>query len=168
MTETTNPAQEIIDTAIAAAYTALDAEYHDDLCACATYPESCVTYGTRKPWSYDAEAFARAALASALSWSEPASLAGKTNPTPLEVSSHVLAGMAHFTPNQNRAQDVAMVASAIAFDRARRANADRIAGILAEHSSGPNGCTCGEAPDVFWERELRAHVTEVLAAELGS
>lgn len=40
----------------------------------------------------------------------------------------------------------------------------RIAFVLAEHQSGPNGCTCGGAPDVFWDRELRAHVAQVIAA----
>ena len=30
----------------------LDAETHDDLCACATYPTRCATYGTAVPWSH--------------------------------------------------------------------------------------------------------------------
>lgn len=30
----------------------LDAETHDDLCACRTYPAHCVTYGGAKPWSH--------------------------------------------------------------------------------------------------------------------
>lgn len=30
----------------------LDAETHDDLCGCATFPGSCATYGDRIPWSH--------------------------------------------------------------------------------------------------------------------
>jgi hypothetical protein len=31
---------------------ALDAEMHDDLCACRDYPERCVTYGALRPWTH--------------------------------------------------------------------------------------------------------------------
>ncbi|WP_405373342.1 MULTISPECIES: hypothetical protein [unclassified Microbacterium] len=45
----------------------LDAETHDDLCACATYPEDCATYGTRRPWSHsDPGRWTRAVLEAAL------------------------------------------------------------------------------------------------------
>jgi hypothetical protein len=33
---------------------ALDDESHEDVCACGDWPESCVTYGIRRPWSHDA------------------------------------------------------------------------------------------------------------------
>lgn len=33
----------------------LDAENHDNLCACILYPERCVTYGDKRPWSHSAE-----------------------------------------------------------------------------------------------------------------
>lgn len=44
-------------------------------------------------------------------------------------------------------------------------DADAIAEILAQHMSGPDGCICGQAPEVFWDRELRAHIGAVMIAE---
>ena len=41
----------------------LDDENHDDLCACVMWPESCVTYGKRRPWSYSHEGTVEAILA---------------------------------------------------------------------------------------------------------
>lgn len=32
----------------------LDDESHEDVCSCGEWPESCVTYGVRRPWSHDA------------------------------------------------------------------------------------------------------------------
>ena len=32
----------------------LDDESHEDVCSCGDWPESCVTYGIRRPWSHDA------------------------------------------------------------------------------------------------------------------
>ncbi|EPD84127.1 hypothetical protein HMPREF1529_02167 [Microbacterium sp. oral taxon 186 str. F0373] len=44
-------------------------------------------------------------------------------------------------------------------------DAEAIIEVLKQHMSGPNGCTCGDAPEVFWERELHAHIAEVMLAD---
>ena len=62
MTNTT----EIIEKAVAQAITESDNRNHENLCHCRSWPESCVTYGTQRPWSHDAEEVARAAVAAVL------------------------------------------------------------------------------------------------------
>lgn len=37
-----------------------------------------------------------------------------------------------------------------------------ISAILKEHYSAGDGCSCGNAPDVFYERELHAHIADVM------
>lgn len=44
-------------------------------------------------------------------------------------------------------------------------DAEAIAAVLKQHMSGPDGCICGGAPNVFWERELHAHIAEVMIAD---
>lgn len=36
--------------------------------------------------------------------------------------------------------------------------------ILKGHYSAGDGCSCGNAPEVFWERELHRHIGEVMVA----
>lgn len=55
----------IVDEWIARAVAESDDKNHEDLCHCASWPESCVTYAERRPWSHDAEFVARAALRAA-------------------------------------------------------------------------------------------------------
>lgn len=54
---------DLIEKAVAQAISESDDRNHEALCHCGSWPESCVTYGDRKPWSHDAEEVARAALA---------------------------------------------------------------------------------------------------------
>lgn len=42
---------------------------------------------------------------------------------------------------------------------------DAIAETLKRHTLGPDGCTCGEAPEAFWDRDLRTHIGAVMVAE---
>ena len=62
MTNTT----DMIEKAVSQALSESDNRNHEDLCNCGSWPETCVTYGDRKPWSHDAEEVARAAVAAAL------------------------------------------------------------------------------------------------------
>ncbi|SDH41110.1 hypothetical protein [Microbacterium sp. 77mftsu3.1] len=56
--------EETTDLVAERAEEILDAETHQDLCACVSYPQNCVTYGTRRPWSHsDPGAWTRAVLA---------------------------------------------------------------------------------------------------------
>lgn len=54
-----------VDEAVRVALSASDDRNHDDLCACAQWPTGCVTYGSLRPWSHDAELVARDALEAA-------------------------------------------------------------------------------------------------------
>lgn len=42
------------------------------------------------------------------------------------------------------------------------APAAEITAILKEHYSAGDGCSCGQAPEVFYERELHAHIADLL------
>ncbi|QDH48107.1 hypothetical protein LUPINE_99 [Microbacterium phage Lupine] len=55
--------EKLIEEAVTQALSESDNQNHEDLCHCGLWPNSCVTYGNRKPWSHDAESVARAALA---------------------------------------------------------------------------------------------------------
>ncbi|MBN9214720.1 MAG: hypothetical protein J0J04_07890 [Microbacterium sp.] len=49
----------------------------------------------------------------------------------------------------------------------RSTQPDRIAEVLAEHHNA-GGCICGNAPEVFWDRDFRAHLAEAVAAEFNA
>lgn len=49
---------------------------------------------------------------------------------------------------------------------AQTAVRDRVLEILTTHQSGADGCIAGDAPEVFWARELHAHIADVIVAEL--
>jgi hypothetical protein len=40
--------------------------------------------------------------------------------------------------------------------------------VLEDHQSGMGGCLCGNAPDVFYRRELHDHVARVIVDTLAS
>lgn len=64
------PSDGQVDEYIARAFAESDDRNHEDLCSCGAWPDTCVTYGDRKPWSHDAEFVARAAVRAALSLRE--------------------------------------------------------------------------------------------------
>ena len=56
------------------------------------------------------------------------------------------------------------IVAAVEADRAQHPGHEQIVTELARHHSGPNGCKCGDAPDMFWEREMREHVADCILA----